>query len=345
MDGDNLAEIIINKGDSYKIKIEKIESFNKSIFNNIYTNAANCSLEIIKNTKKYHQALKDNTDNLFVNDIENFNNIIAFTGDRGTGKSSAMISFIRAMQNFNENNTKIEQFKSLSKSNYVFLDIIDPSMFEDEENIFGIIVSKMFSKFKECNDDCCKTIDENKKRELIKSFDKVYQNIKTLSMTYKEILKENEYSETSIETLSKLASGSNMRTSFLELVSKFLCFFCENEKIENSFLIIAIDDLDMNVCHAERMIEQIRKYLIVPNVIVVMAIKTEQLINSVEQEYIENYKTIIDKNQFTDVTKNMAEKYIAKLIPYNRRLTMPKLRVTGKDILQLKIDDIFEKNN
>lgn len=43
------------------------------------------------------------------------------------------------------------------------------------------------------------------------------------------------------------------------------------------FLIIAIDDLDLCNSDVYKMAEQIRKYLIVPQVIIIMAVRMEQL--------------------------------------------------------------------
>ena len=83
----NNTTLEINLNEDYKIKIEKGKDFNQSIFQNVYKNALKSVIEIVKHSDK------DN------NDYDDFNNIIAFTGERGKGKSSSMISFRDALVN------------------------------------------------------------------------------------------------------------------------------------------------------------------------------------------------------------------------------------------------------
>ena len=49
-------------------------------------------------------------------------------------------------------------------------------------------------------------------------------------------------------------------------------------------LLIAIDDLDLCNANAYKMAEQIRKYLIIPDVVIIMALKIEQLQMCVQEE-------------------------------------------------------------
>ena len=71
--------------------------------------------------------------------------------------------------------------------------------------------------------------------------------------------------------------------------------------------------------NAYKMAEQIRKYLIIPDIVIVMALKVEQLQLCVQEENFKNYSNVL-KNQekiagaILDV-EDMAERYIAKLIP------------------------------
>ena len=50
------------------------------------------------------------------------------------------------------------------------------------------------------------------------------------------------------------------------------------------YLIIMTDDIDRHTEHAREMVEQIRKYFTQPNVIVLMAIKVDQLGNVIKND-------------------------------------------------------------
>ena len=79
---------IINLDSEYKIKIEKGNEFNNSIFADVYRQARQNVADILSHS---------NDDNKH----DSYNNIIAFTGERGKGKSSTMISFLNSLVNKN----------------------------------------------------------------------------------------------------------------------------------------------------------------------------------------------------------------------------------------------------
>ncbi|MDQ0595165.1 signal recognition particle GTPase [Chryseobacterium ginsenosidimutans] len=82
------AVLEINLNDEYKIKIEEGKQFEDSIFSEVYKEALKNVIEIVR----HYDSHKDSK-------YDDFNNIIAFTGERGKGKSSSMISFRDALVN------------------------------------------------------------------------------------------------------------------------------------------------------------------------------------------------------------------------------------------------------
>ncbi|WP_234117230.1 hypothetical protein [Clostridium hydrogenum] len=337
-------KLVIKEGSEFKIKVESVQEFNDSFFKDIYDSAAVNAWEIIDNTKKYYSSAEK-----FKKDKEEANNIIAFVGERGTGKSSAMVSFAETLKHINDKGTNLdklglEKFKKLKDVSFVNLDIIDPALLEDKESIFEIIIAKMFSKFKEQMEKQSDALEYDDKKRLLKKFQKVYMDLKTINTDRKDMLKESPYSEDIIETLISLASGSNMRKSFIELVNEFLEMFGDKKDKDKRFLVIPIDDLDMNIKHSAEMAEQIRKYLMVPNVIVLMAIKMGQLKDSIEQMYRKNYEVMLKEGNLADDPKEMAERYIEKLIPNGRKLYLPDIRV-HKDGIEEDIELVIEDEN
>lgn len=59
----------------------------------------------------------------------------------------------------------------------------------------------------------------------------------------------------------------------LQLVDSFMEYIGE----KNAILLVPVDDIDLHSKAATDMVEQIRKYLVLPNVVVLMAVKMSQL--------------------------------------------------------------------
>ena len=136
----NDSTLIINLNEEYKIKIEEGNDFNTSIFKEVYEAALKNIEEIVE------QSSKNNT-------YDDFNNIIAFTGERGKGKSSSMISFRDAL--VGKRDDKHKSFFStsslLSNTQFATIDIVDPSLFRGGESLFEIVLAQMFDKFQNKN--------------------------------------------------------------------------------------------------------------------------------------------------------------------------------------------------
>lgn len=304
------ALLKINLNDEYKIKIEQGRLFEDSIFSEVYKAALKNVIEIVR----HYDSHKDSK-------YDDFNNIIAFTGERGKGKSSSMISFRDALVNkesdsnrsFFERQNDPEQY--LKDKSFAEIEIIDPSLFRGGESLFEIILAKMFRKFQNViNETDCK-IDQTHKRELIQHFHKTFQNLQIINSDRKDIFKKD-----SIEALSKLAISSNLKEDFDKLVDYYLQHFDKK-----NFLIIAIDDFDVNIENAYKMLEDIRQFLIQSKVILLISCKLEQLQEAISIQ-IENLG--IKENM-----ESKANRYIAKLIPFNRRIHLP-------DVQKLKDIDV-----
>lgn len=324
-----MSTLTINLNEEYRIKIENGNDFHTSIFEDVYINTAKNVVEIIKQSEGN-------------NDYDDFNNIIAFTGERGKGKSSSMISFRNALiNNRNENKHKdffdaknLEDkslnstFEILRNKKFAEIDIIDPSLFKGNESLFEIILAKMFSKFQEKLKEKDSDISEDVRRSLISNFQKVFENLQIINSDRKEL-----YKFETIEALSKLATSSNLRDCFKDLVTKYLDTF---EK--KNFLIIAIDDFDLNVSGAYEMLEDIRQFLIQRNIVLLIACKMEQLNEAVKIKYKKKLKYGI---------KNKSKLYINKLIPFTRRIILPDVQKVNELNLKVLSDNekIFDSTN
>ncbi|WP_338596272.1 hypothetical protein [Clostridium baratii] len=316
-------QIIINKDTVFRVKVEEINEFRDSFFYDTYLAAAKIVVDIINNTKGSNYKDSSNTYSVETD----INNIIAFVGERGSGKTSVMASFAKSLKEKNklENNSSefYEIYSKLRNENFLVESIIDPSIFTVKDSIIEIILAKMFNNFKneiEQDDDIIK------KQNLIRCFEKVYKDLRMINREKNKFYDENE---DNLEVLLDLSSAISLKENFKELVKEYLKF------MKKSKLVIPIDDLDMRLDSASNMIEEIRKYLMQDDIIILMAIKFEQLDQILKEKNLQQYNILL-KNYNERIIKNdialKIEKYLEKIIPVNRRLYLPRIGINDVDI-------------
>ena len=317
--------LTVIKGQEFKLSLkDKIEI--NDIFYDQYLEAAAMLENIMAN--------EENDKQPDWKKAETENNIIAFCGERGEGKSSAMFTFINAVVNKKEQKESTIFAQCENVKNTVFSEpiVIDPSAFDNVHNVLDIIIASIYQKFSDKYDVSPERFDNYRREQLLNEFQKVYKDISLLNDPAKMLEEEYDY-EGSIEKISKMGESLRLRRDLSNLVKLYLDYMM-TEDSRNQYtskkLLIAIDDLDMCNANAYKMAEQIRKYLIIPDIVIVMALKVEQLQLCVQEENFKNYSNVL-KNQekiagaILDV-EDMAERYIAKLIPKSRRIYLPNVR-------------------
>lgn len=295
-------------GDETRPKVEDIseqENYKKSFFFDIYEKAFELINEILSD------CVRDEKQHGFQREK---NNIIAFIGGRGTGKTSCMQTIYQSL----ENGTSKDKLVDIRNDEFLTLPTIDPTYFEEKSNILEIIIARMFHQFKEhaATPDASRRQSDpvylERKNDLTRKFQKVKDSLDTIHG------KGND-SNDSIEELSNLAGGINLREHMVELIDSYLRYS------RKKYLAIAIDDIDLQTRYAYKMVEQVRRYLIVPNVIILMGVKLIQLTDLIKQTYYQEYKDLIDKERLSDTVENMTGRYLSKLIPYNHRIFLPEV--------------------
>lgn len=309
----------ITIGDEYKIKIEQEDDFKKSIFSELYKAASRnieaiISQSIITEKKSFGKSS--------ISD-DSYNNIIAFTGERGTGKSSSMISFAEGLIKKDRNSTFFleKDYPNIFKKSIVSIDVIDPSLFRGEDQLFEIIISKMFARFQKKLKNEREEINHDHKRKLIERFQHVFNNLKVVHKGKKEV-----YEKEAIEALSDLAYGSNLKLSFKKLVDEYLNYVGN----QSEFLLVAIDDFDLNISGAYEMLEDIRQFLVQSNIIILVACKIEQLQDSINNEIINEYQSVLGSNsskheRLSENVNDKSSRYLEKMFPLEHRISTPKL--------------------
>lgn len=284
----------------YIEEIENIEDLDKDSFKDLYHEA----------NEKLEKIIKLFEDEVLIRKMEKYNeypnNIISFVGERGSGKTSMMLNFAK--------------FKE--KEAYV-LDLIEPELMENEINLLEIIVSKLYIKFQKKYTDL--NIEKNF-REIIRELNlKFLEMIKDIKI-YFEKREEYDHKESS-ENLFEISNVLNLKGKFKNLIESYIKIMNQLSNKNFKYLIILIDDMDLNFENTYLVLEQLRKFLVVPKLVNIIAYKESQLINILENKFLETEKY------------EVTEKYLKKLFPYENQIYTP----TKEDILIYYNDEFLEE--
>lgn len=303
-----MKAVTFYNGEETKPVIEGIDRFNDSMFHDYLEHA----LKLVENqlSDDSHDESKSSNDNYD-------NNIISFLGERGSGKTSCMYSLMKCLKDIDSQrdiNLQGIDTNKIKRAKLSFLKTIDPSFFDLNHNILEMVIGEMYSEIVR-NIDKGIIKDEDQIQRLLKKFGEAKRDMHYIG---KDIFDKEPDQE--LEELQYLSSGVNLRETFKNLIDSFL------EWKGSGTLVISIDDIDLNTKQAYPMVEQIRKYLILPNVIVLIAVKLDQLSNVIKQEMMERFSKLLDSREqaigLSEISE-MAERYLNKLLPVESRIYLP----------------------
>lgn len=312
----------------------------EGILSDGYEKAIHALKQYIDKTKRSREQLrKAGRSASQINDIlyQSPQNIIAFSGRRGTGKTSAMISFTEFLKSLEENSFTefLKRLEESSEKSRQFLDReeqtdfyalvlspIDPTMLENDQDILSVVLSRLLYKAEERweqNPDFHRRNQnlEKDKNELLKKASACLNGIKAVK-------KKGEIN--SLSDLQRVGDSAVLKKNLFDLVDLVNRFCLGNDhiKTESSYLVIPIDDTDCQIQKAHDVMEDIRRYLTIPNVLILMATDGDMLRNVFAQHYATEFKTGIDRQILEPIdVEHYAEKYLTKLIPGTHRIYLP----------------------
>lgn len=300
--------------DNNRPHIESRADFDSSLFKQQYALCFNQIESIL---------IANHTDNVKAGQECN-NNIIVFDGERGSGKTSCMLSVATMLTE--DGGDLFHPYPRLQAQKFIWLPMLEPSFFDQEHNSVTLFVSRLYKEYLNV-DKTCKS--DQKRHELLNQFVRVQQDIKC-------ILGEFDPKD-GLEYLVGLSSAIDLREDLQNLVRLFLEYI---EKTNHKLLVL-IDDIDINPKMAEDMAEQVRKYLVLPNVIVLMSMKVEQMIGILRENYIKEYHDT-KNDKIKGEINNRVEKYITKLFPRSQRVFMPQADSILNSTLTLNDRDLWK---
>lgn len=258
------------------------------------------------------------------------NNTIAFNAHRGQGKTSAMLSFANALDNTSANSYNKRHFKNpnmlktdaLKNRHFVIMPPIDPTTLSKGERIVNLFLSWLLDEidriWKGASNPSVQ-VSEHEKNQILKC---VIDCKKYLSL-------EISAKRTGVddwEELDVLEDSFRIKENLCTIIQHY--FKLRQWSCNDGVLIILVDDTDMQLNNAYQILEDLRKYLTLPNTVILMATYLWQLRVIVAQQFASEMGTAITY-QYTDKNKisRIAAKYIDKLFPAMNIVHLPTLKL------------------
>lgn len=290
-----MEPIQIHLGDENRIYIEK-DVKHSPLFAEQYE-------QLIRKMAEYISSASKNVDTIEYNSL-NENNIFLINGERGSGKTSMLASM-------REHLKPKKDGECVFGKKFLRLKMIDPSWFTNNSNILQIIIAELFKEFKKATQE--KSIGYEEKNEITKLFVQVKHSLCVLDSP--SIASNIEDSD--IESLTDMSNAMLLEEQIKEIIKSIL------KAMDKDMLLVCVDDIDLNTSYAYDMLEQVRKYLILPNVIILIAAKNKQLLEVVQQHYLNEFKLLLEKEMMTPhEVVEISTKYLLKLFPLEHRVDL-----------------------
>lgn len=276
---------------------------------------------------------------------------IPFIGDRGTGKTSMMLSvwnFLKQHSDFHQKD-QFKDTKFIKDTNFICLDMIDAGKLQSSEDILEIILSRLLSYLQENNQD--RSGRRADYRELYKKIDFLYKDLARIHWS-----EGPKMEEAGLLQLQAIADSQKTSKQFRELIQEFV----RTVGGDRTFLVIALDDIDMYQgsrrngpqgglqCGLQNrsndkfiLLEQIYNYLRAPNLILLLTYNETILRRICMGHFFQLYqdsKIIEDGSMAKMDVEVLTRQYLTKLFPHEQRVYLPDfMRIASMNQVNLYI--------
>lgn len=315
------------KGQEYSAVISKNISDHEDFTYRVYQKALTALDDIVRRT---HRLDIDEKNDLRWNVLYGYSqNMVIFSGARGQGKTSAMLSFSETLRDRKrlEEAAQKEALRHLESCGFLVMDPIDPTVLERGQNLLALVLSKMLAYSEQqwkCHstDYCGRFHDRTAERnDLLRLFQDCLNGINVV---------KSDCGDGTIKSLAdvhKICDSSVLKQNFYKLAKNLLDqAFYNDVSVRNKFLVLQFDDTDFQIARGYEVMEDIRKYLTVPNIVILMATDTELLRKVLTQHYASEFEVSLNREYITpSLLSGISAKYLAKLVPPTYTAYMPHL--------------------
>ena len=332
--------------DGNNYHLELTEEFENSYYRAVYKEAYSKVNDIINRGRKNESGYDGEKS------VE-FPNIITFIGGRGDGKTSVMRSFMKSLKDYYRNGRFHDEdvFYELDRERKILftcLECIDGSLMERGEDVFKTILAQMYQKFTDLEKSGGIRKDDDfdfRKRELLKGLENIYRTVCAIeTMEGSRTMSGEAY----MNSLQSFSSSQKVRKDFVRLIRNFTDLMAYKrdswiEQSEDHYVVIAIDDIDLNIHNSFFMLEKIERYCTVPNVIVLLTLDMQQIL-SVAYRYFYEVVPKVDKLlvKEQEYVRKLATDYLEKTLPIQYRISVPSISTKyslGEVVLSKEIEN------
>lgn len=343
-------------GEETRPKIEPLDKVTDSIFSKQYKQALECIANFINNTMsdntRDYNTTQGSDSERFMRQ-QNYNNIFVFIGDRGSGKTSCMLTVHKIItQDMEELRKKHPDFLDagtyniLSRYKFHSCGTVDPTLFDNKHNVLELFIGTLFKEFSSPYPQkdsgplySERHFDYNTKSRMIEAFQEAKEHLSLLNKK-----KDNIEYEDPLQEIHDLTAATDIKNSIDNLIDCYLKYQNGACGKQTTKLVLSIDDIDLNMSNAYVMIEQIRKYLTHPNLIILMAVKMGQLANVVRINYYNEFKSLLKQehdnkgtgHNYKETINEIVERYMLKLFATNQRIYLPDIEELVNSSIQIK---------
>lgn len=286
--------------------IEGLDDYKSSIFHEQYE-------QCISMVDSYLKGLADMTDApiALASSLESTNNIIVFDGERGSGKTSCMMSVVNMLTS--SNHARIcGANRFVANAAFETIQMIEPAFFDKEHNILTLFIARLYRAFKNEEEIPNNRFVDNKYAdELNQKFVDVQRKLRCMFA--------GDRNDEGLEYLVNMAAAVDIKEDLKALVNLYLTY----KRKEKGTLLLMVDDIDLNDEYAWEMAEHLRKYFIQPNIIVMMSMKIRQMFGILQRDFRSNYGLSRKTEEDVEIAER-SERYLAKLLPAHQRIYMPE---------------------
>ena len=162
--------------------------------------------------------------------------------------------------------------------------MIDPAYFDKSHNLLSLFLAKLYKKYSQLLEkDTQSIVSRSQKQKFLQFYRDAHSQLHRL---YYEKDGKTFSDEDLMEYVEDVSASVKLKRTIQDLVDAYLeCF-----QWKDTILILRIDDVDMDIHNASKMIETMRKYFVQPNLLVFVSCDIKLL----EKIKCKNYSSIPD---------------------------------------------------
>ncbi len=245
-------------------------------------------------------------------------NTISILGGRGSGKSS----FIYSLKNDCEEN---------HKTDVLCLDIIDPTLVEAKGHFLLYVLSlldayveKFINSPSSYSNDQIRKLERHSWREALNKLAKGLCSVDGIDS--QQIAEWGDDNYIFRMGMSSVSSSREIQNNLYRLVNKALAY--KNQTL----LVLFFDDIDVDLSKSWQVLEVIRKYLALPNILTIISGDEYLLSLSVRKAQWQKFDNDflvserIEKREYVEIRQSLEDQYLQKILKLENRISLMSLK-------------------